>query len=101
MPTEGALLQKKWNYSGLLVREVKNWLPTGVFRPISNGQVWTVLPFHIASYAKMSSVTFTQVLDCGIIFDATKMESATCTCCSHDALQSYFYDNTKLLQIFS
>ena len=54
----------------------KKWYPTGVFRPIA------------------------QVLDCGIVSDVTEIESVTCTCGTHDELQSYFYDNCRLLQLF-
>ena len=101
MPDEWAVFRgiiademKMFNLVGLGGK--KKWSPTGVFRLIAN-DVWL---YYYPGYVKMSSVTLTQVLDCGIISDATEMESATCTCSTHDELQSYFYDNPRLLQIF-
>lgn len=65
-------------------------VPTGVFRPIGNGQVWL---YHHPGYAL-------PMLDCGTVCNSTEMESITCVCCPHDEFQLYFYDNPKLLQLF-
>ena len=65
----------------LFNQEAKRNGPTGVFCTIAN-DIWLY-------YIKMSSVTLTQVLDCGIISDVTERESATCACSTHDEHQSY------------
>ena len=70
-------------------------VPNWYFHLIAN-DVWL---YYYPGYVKMS-VTLTQILDCGIISDATEIESVTCTYSTHDELQSYFYDNPRLLQIF-
>ena len=66
-------------------------------RLIGDGKFWI---YYHPAHVKMSSVTLAQVLDCGIVSDVTEIESATCTCGTHDELQSYFYDNCRLLQLF-